>query len=204
MNTVLSSNLGIIILLPLLWQASLYSQEFLLLNLSCLYPTGWPPPAVFWYEGTQLIDGTYNDEHSPATSLTHHHTSRNSSHDDKISPTSPPSSSSQESSKGDVLLEDVPRMLGIGAGVSLGGHTNITKTSLPANASSNLHHGSTTATTTGSRSAVVSSRVSNSLTLPSLTRGDLERSLTCRASNSNGSHPATASVSLDMTRELNP
>lgn len=170
--------------------------------MSCVHPTGWPPPAVLWYEGTQLIDGTYNDEHSPATPLTYHHTSRNSSKDDKVSATSP-TSSSEESSKGDVLLpEDVPRMLG-NAGVSLSGYTNITKASLPVNTSSNIHHGSPTLTTVGSPSTV-SSRVSNSLTLKSLTRGDLERRLTCRASNSNGSHPVTASVTLDMTRELNP
>ncbi|XP_071518492.1 uncharacterized protein [Panulirus ornatus] len=39
----------------------------------------------------------------------------------------------------------------------------------------------------------------NILVLPSLTREDLHRALTCRASNSNLTPPLTASVSLDMT-----
>lgn len=46
--------------------------------------------------------------------------------------------------------------------------------------------------------------VENELTLEPLTRADLGRRLTCTASNTNTTQPATTTVTLDLTRELAP
>lgn len=45
-------------------------------------------------------------------------------------------------------------------------------------------------------------KVSNTLLLEPLSRDDLHRSLTCKASNTNLSAPLSTTVSIDMTREL--
>ncbi|KAK3863812.1 hypothetical protein Pcinc_030451 [Petrolisthes cinctipes] len=202
-------------------------------TLTCTSLDGWPPPTVLWYEGDQLIDGTYSNEHTPAATpplLPYHQTSttnRSRGH----------RSLEESYKKGDDMFRRDVSAVG-----SLSVATNIpNKTFLPtnnnnnnrnnnnsnrnsnnnnnnssrnsnsnrnSNNNNNHHVGSPSPLTQGSGSVFpppVTSLVSNSLTLPSLTRGDLERRLTCRASNSNnGSHPAIASITLDMTRELDP